>query len=241
MRLISAMPRGVAANVFSSAMTPGCRLVMASRAMSASASVNESSSPFKLDARCFRPGRTSFPPMMTVHGSIERPSICHNRGVHQPPYTDLTVGALLTTLARALPQRDALVYEHGPRYTFENLEHEARTIARGLIASGVEPGERVVVWATNVPEWVVLQFALAKVGAILVTANTLLRAKDIEYVLRQSEAATLVTIGGFRDLDYVEELRRAGATSGRIPTLRRLIFIGANPPDGFMPYETLRR
>ena len=161
--------------------------------------------------------------------------------MHQPPYTDLTVGALLTTLARALPQHDALVYEHAPRYTFENLEREARTIARGLIASGVAPGERVVVWATNVPEWVVLQFALAKVGAILVTANTLLRAKDIEYVLRQSEAATLVTIGGFRDLDYVEELRRAGATSGRIPTLRRLIFIGTNSPDGFMPYEELRR
>ena len=58
----------------------------------------------------------------------------------------------------------------------------------------------MVVWATNVPEWIVLQFALAKVGAILVTANTSLRAKDIDYLLRQSEAATIVTISGFRQV-----------------------------------------
>src|SRR5436190_14720721 len=128
----------------------------------------------------------------------------------QPPYRDVTVGDLLRRLARALPAHDALVYVDGPRYTFDALEREARTIARGLMALGVEPGERVVLWATNVPEWVVLQFALAKVGAILVTANTSLRARDIEYVLRQSEAATLITIRGFRDVDYVGELAAIG-------------------------------
>ena len=97
-----------------------------------------------------------------------------------PPYKDVTVGGLLTRLARALPSRDALVYAaSGPRYTFAQLDQEARTIARGLSAIGVEPGERVVVWATNVPEWIVLQFALAKIGAILVTANTSLRPRDI--------------------------------------------------------------
>ena len=144
----------------------------------------------------------------------------------QPPYRDVTVGELLTRLARALPDRDALVYARGPRWTFEALDHEARTIARGLLALGVQPGERVVVWATNVPEWVVLQFALAKIGAILVTANTSLRARDIDYVLRQSEAATLVTVQGFRDVDYIAELAQIGATVGKIPTLKRIIFVG---------------
>ena len=103
-----------------------------------------------------------------------------------PPYRDVTVGELLTRLAAALPAHEALVYEGQPRYTFAALDQEARTIARGLMALGVEPGERVVLWATNVPEWVVLQFALAKIGAVLVTANTSLRARDIEYLLRQS-------------------------------------------------------
>ena len=89
-----------------------------------------------------------------------------------PPYRDVTVGDLLTRLAAALPNREALVYADGPRWSFAALDAEARTIARGLMALGVAPGERVVLWATNVPEWVVLQFALAKIGAILVTANT---------------------------------------------------------------------
>ncbi len=132
-----------------------------------------------------------------------------------PSYRDITVGSLLTNLAQALPARPALVYEDGPRYTFAELETEARLVARGLIALGVERGERVVVWATNVPEWIVLQFALAKIGAILVTANTSLRASDIDYLLRQSEAATLVTIRGFRDVDYVARWTRSGRPVAR--------------------------
>src|SRR5947207_13919595 len=154
----------------------------------------------------------------------------------RPPYKDVTVGDLLTRLARALPSNYALVYVDGPRFTFSELDAEARTIARGLLALGVAPGERVVVWATNVPEWVVLQFALAKIGAILVTANTSLRARDIEYLLKQSEAATLVTIRGFKDLDYIHELEAAGAGAGRTPALERQIFIGDTPPAGFTPY-----
>jgi fatty-acyl-CoA synthase len=158
----------------------------------------------------------------------------------QPPYRDVTLGSLLSRLASALPDREALVYQGGPRYTFAALEQEARTIARGLIAHGVERGDRVVLWATNVPEWVVLQFALAKVGAILVTANTSLRARDLDYLLRQSEASMLVAIGGFRDLDYVTELSAIGAASGSIPSLRQLVFIGDAPPAGFIPYAALR-
>src|SRR5215470_16870240 len=94
-----------------------------------------------------------------------------------PPFRDLPVGVLLTLLAEALPDNEALVYaDRDLRLTFAEIEAEARLIARGLMASGVERGERVALWATNVPEWVVLQFALAKIGAILVTVNTSLRA-----------------------------------------------------------------
>jgi fatty-acyl-CoA synthase len=160
--------------------------------------------------------------------------------VVHPPYRDVTVGDLLSRLASALPDNEALVYEAGPRYTFAALEREARTIARGLMAIGIEPGERVVVWATNVPEWIVLQFALAKIGAVLVTANTSLRGPDIQYVLNQCGAATLVTIAGFRGLDYVAALDEIGVRSGGIPTLKRLVYIGADPPGGFLPYDALR-
>jgi fatty-acyl-CoA synthase len=171
-------------------------------------------------------------------------------------YRDITIGALLTRLATDLPLREALVYaDRNLRLTFAQLEAEARTVARGLMACGVERGERVALWATNVPEWVVLQFALAKIGAILVTVNTSLRAGEVDYLLRQSEAATLVTIRGFKGVDYLAELREIGAINhggghnddgaggGRLPDLKRVIFIGDDCPDGpagLTPYASLR-
>ena len=146
-----------------------------------------------------------------------------------PPFRDLTVGALLARLAETLPEHEALVYaDRGLRLTFAALEAEARLIARGLMACGVARRERVAVWATNVPEWVVLQFALAKIGAILVTVNTALRAHEIDYLLRQSEAATLITIRGFKDVDYLAALAEVGALSG--PRLARVVFIGERLP-----------
>jgi fatty-acyl-CoA synthase len=159
---------------------------------------------------------------------------------------DVTVGRLLTKLAETLPGREALVYEDRHlRWTFRQLEAEARLIARGLIASGVERGDRVAVWATNVPEWIVLQFALAKVGAILVTVNTSLRAREIEYLLRQSEATTLFLIAGFKGVDYLSELRDSGVRPPRV------FLIGDSPAAGLSTaalaevaakrYDTLRK
>ncbi len=171
-----------------------------------------------------------------------------------PPYRDVTVGALLTLLAQSIPNNEALVYtDRGLRFTFAELEAEARLIARGLMASGVQRGGRVALWATNVPEWVVLQFALAKIGAILVTVNTALRAHEVDYLLRQSEAATVVTISGFKDVNYVEALREIGAIrkdggDGKLPHLKRAIFIRRGEedcPEGqdsrMLPYESLRQ
>jgi fatty-acyl-CoA synthase len=163
----------------------------------------------------------------------------------RPPFRDLPVGQLLTRLALSLPGHEAVVYhQHNLRWTFSALEQEARLVARGLMAAGVARGDRVAVWATNVPEWIVLQFALAKIGAILVTVNTSLRAREIEYLLRQSETSTLVTIAGFKDVDYLEELRAAGAfgvdRASRLPHLQRVIFVGDKCPVEAMPYTSLR-
>src|SRR5688572_14528002 len=131
--------------------------------------------------------------------------------------------------------------------TFRELEAEVRIIARGLMAHGVKRGDRVSVWATNVPEWVILQFALAKIGAILVTVNTALRAQEIEYLLKQSETSTLLTIRGCRGVDYLDELRTIGAIgrsdaerAALLPNLARVILIGDDCPDDLVPYEHLR-
>jgi fatty-acyl-CoA synthase len=160
--------------------------------------------------------------------------------VVRPPYRDITVGQLLTALANSLPEHEALIYSHrGMRLTFAALEQEARTIARGLMAVGVAGGDRVALWATNVPEWVILQFALAKIGAVLVTVNTSLRAHEIAYLLRQSEASTLITIRGFRDLDYLAMLRELDHPK----TLERIVLIGDRHSDDagdVIPYERMR-
>jgi fatty-acyl-CoA synthase len=151
-------------------------------------------------------------------------------------FRDVTVGQLLTQLASSIPNNEALVYtDRGLRMTFAELEREARLIARGLIGAGVQRGDRVAVWATNVPEWIVLQFALAKAGAILVTVNTSLRAREIEYLLRQSESTTLFTIAGFRGVDYLAELREANPAG-----VQRVFFIGENCPPDLAPYAHLR-
>jgi fatty-acyl-CoA synthase len=168
------------------------------------------------------------------------------------PYRDVTVGALLSILSQDQPDREALVYSHaGRRWTFRELNDEAVVIARGLLAQGVRRGDRVALWATNVPEWIILQFALAKIGAILVTVNTSLKAAEIEYLLKQNETSTLITVGGFRNVDYLHELRQIGAIGDaarrreRLPQLQRVIFIGdtqaqAQAQDELIPYASVR-
>ena len=165
-------------------------------------------------------------------------------------YKDVGVGELLMVLARDYPQHEALIYpDRGLRYDFSQLEWLARKIAKGLLELGIETGDRVALWAPNVPEWVVLQFALAKIGAVLVTVNTSLRAAEIEFLLKQSESSTLITVAGFRDVDYVQtiydvipELRGAeeGALhSMRLPFLRNVIYIGDEHPGGMIRYDSL--
>ena len=165
-------------------------------------------------------------------------------------YKDVRVGELLALLAREYPRSEALVYpDRGLRYDFSQLEWMARQIARGLLSVGIARGDRVALWAPNIPEWVVLQFALAKIGAVLVTVNTNLRASEIEYLLRQSETSTLITVARFRDIDYVEtiyeiapELRNAeegNFHSVKFPYLRNVIYIGEDHPAGMIPYDSL--
>src|SRR4051812_41399911 len=120
MRLMSAAPRGVIANRRSSVTAVGLRLVIVSRAFSASPSLNSRISPSALPMRSFSGGRRSTCPMTTQHDSGTRQ---YNRAaMEQPPYRDVTVGNLLTKLARRLPDHEALVYAEGPRYTFAALE-----------------------------------------------------------------------------------------------------------------------
>ncbi len=155
----------------------------------------------------------------------------------------LTVGGLLDEMARRYPDNDALVYpERGLRYSYSQFNDLCRQVAKGLLAMGIKKGDNVSIWAYNVPEWVILQFATAKIGAILVTINTSYKSAELEYILNQSDSNTLFMVQKFKDSDYVQTIgdvvpELAASEPGRLncaglPHLKRVVFIGddATPP-----------
>jgi fatty-acyl-CoA synthase len=160
----------------------------------------------------------------------------------------LTVGGLLDDIARRYPTRDALIYpERNLRYTWSQFNERCRLVAKGLLAIGIRKGDNVAIWAYNVPEWVTLQFATAKIGAILVTVNTSYKSAELEYILGQSDATTLFMVRSFKDTDYVATVNEvvpdlATATPGslktaKLPHLKNVVFIGAETPKGMLGFE----
>jgi acyl-CoA synthetase (AMP-forming)/AMP-acid ligase II len=116
----------------------------------------------------------------------------------EPRLRALTCGELLDEAAARWPEREALVYcayadDGGPdvRWSFAGLRERSREVARALMHSGIGPGERVALWATNVPEWLLLQFGCAYAGVVLVPLNPLYRTAEVAHVLQTSGAATL--------------------------------------------------
>jgi fatty-acyl-CoA synthase len=172
---------------------------------------------------------------------------------------DLTIGELFDRQCHANADKEALVYNYPEigldlRLTYRQYYEEVNRLAKGLLALGIEKGEHVAVWATNVPEWAMLEIALAKIGAVLVTVNTNCRVSEIEYVLRQGDITTLFMIEEFRGNSYVESLYRIAPElrnladpirerlqSAALPELKRMILIENNPQpgphDGMMLYS----
>jgi len=157
---------------------------------------------------------------------------------------------MLDSIAAAYPERSALVARHThERFTWAELHQEVERLARALMAIGIEKGDRVGIWATNRTEWVLAQFATAKIGAILVTLNIRYRAHELEYALRQSECQTLILIRGFHDCDYVESLfsiapqlaegRSGSLTARELPHLSNVIFIGDDAPSSMLRWQDL--
>ena len=120
-----------------------------------------------------------------------------------PWLEDLTIPQVLDRTVEQFGDRDALVFPRlGLRRSYRQFSEEVDRAARGLLGLGIRRGEHVAIWATNVPQWVLLQFATARIGAVLVTINPAYRAHELKYVLRQSDAAALVLIDRYKSSDY---------------------------------------
>lgn len=117
----------------------------------------------------------------------------------------LTIGKYLEGQAHALASHEAVVYSTlGIRYSYQEFYELTEKVAKGLMALGVRKGDHIAVWATNVPEWILLQFGSARAGAVLVTVNTSYQQNELEYLLKQSDAKALFLIEGFKDTSYVQ-------------------------------------
>lgn len=170
-------------------------------------------------------------------------SLTSNERTYDCPIKELTLGQTLDNTVARYPDNPAVVLaDRDYRLTWREFSDEVDCIAKGLMALGIVKGEKVAIWATNVPHWVSLMFATAKIGAVLITVNTGYKTSEIEYLLTQSDTENLVIINGFRDTDYVStiyelvpELReqpRGFLHSAKFPFLKRVLFLGPEKHRG---------
>jgi fatty-acyl-CoA synthase len=155
----------------------------------------------------------------------EPAQLSYSHGTAEQTLLGETIGANLTRTAAAFGERDAVVdVPAGRRWTYAQLDADTDTLARGLIAAGMKAGDRVGIWAPNCAEWVLLQYATAKAGVILVNINPAYRSHELTYVLRQSGVRLLVSAESFKTSNYramIEEV------SGGLPGLERVIYLGS--------------
>ena len=141
------------------------------------------------------------------------------------PLIETTIGTNLDDTVRRFGDREALVdVAQGTRWTYAELGRDVDTLARALLGAGIVPGDRVGIWAPNCSEWVLVQYATAKMGAILVNINPAYRTHELQYVLNQSGVKLLVAAPSFKTSDYaamIEQIR------DEVPGLERVVLLGS--------------
>ncbi len=162
-----------------------------------------------------------------------------------------TIGRLFDKTAERWGDREALVVRHqNIRWSYAELKREVDALAAGLVALGLEPGDRLGIWAPNRAEWTVTQYAAAKAGLILVNLNPAYRVAEIDYALNKAGCRALVAADAFKSSNYIAMLRELapelehcapGALQAkRLPSLTTLIHLGAGDLPGFFKFDAVR-
>ena len=154
-----------------------------------------------------------------------------------------TMGSLLASWARKSPDREFIVYaDRDLRFSYADFDERVDRLAKGLLAVGLVKGDHLGIWANNVPDWLTLLFATARIGIVVVTVNTNYRPHELEYVVRQSDMKALCVVDGFKDSDYIAMVRelipeldrqeRGRLTSERFPCLKSVVYMGPQKHRG---------
>ncbi len=166
------------------------------------------------------------------------------------PVEGKTIPQVLLETADRYAEQDALVFPQlDLRMSWAEFERATYEAAKGLLALGIGKGDHVAIWATNVPQWVVLQFATARIGAVLVTVNPAYRAHELQYALKQSDSVALFLIDRFKSSDYFAmlnqvcpELKHAvpgELQSGEFPKLRWVVSLKGDTPPGTISWSEM--
>jgi fatty-acyl-CoA synthase len=172
------------------------------------------------------------------------------RGTCDTPLSDATIGRLLRETAERVADRPAVVFrEQGIRWSWGEFDREVDVLAAGLAALGIVRGDRVGIWAPNRVEWLMTQFATARIGAVLVNVNPAYRLSELEYALNKSGCKAIIAAEQFKTSNYLAMLRElapelADATPGelhaaRLPALRSVVRMGDTPSAGMFTFAEL--
>jgi len=156
---------------------------------------------------------------------------------------EYTLGSILEKWALKTPDKEFMIYaDRDLRFTYAEFHERVDALAKGLIYIGVKPGDKVGIWAKNVPDWLTVMFATAKIGAILVTINTNYKLAEISYLLKNADINTLFLVDGHRDSDYIQmifelvpelkEHQRGTLHANDFPELKNVVYIGQQKHRG---------
>src|ERR1700678_2202570 len=169
-------------------------------------------------------------------------------GSSAQPLLYRTVDGVLKAAAAEVPDRAALVVPfQSVRFTFAELDRQIDEVARGMVACGLEPGERIGIWAPNCAEWILTLFGAARAGLVLVNVNPAYRSSELQFALRLVGCRALVFAPRFKSSDYaamlnalIPELSSAvpgGLTCAAFPELRVLVQLGTGHLEGTLSFE----
>src|ERR1700681_1480994 len=185
-----------------------------------------------------------------MHRTRRQPSLSFVSGTSDQPLLYRTVDGVLKAAVDQVPDRLALVVPfQSARFTFAEFDREVERVARGMVACGLKPGERIGIWAPNCAEWVLTMFGAARAGLVLVNLNPAYRTMELDFALRHVGCRALVFAPRFKSSDYagmlgslIPELK--DASPGRLlcagfPDLRVAVQWGTAPPRGALSFAAL--
>ena len=182
-----------------------------------------------------------------VHQNHKPFKLSYVSSTSQIPFIDQTTSQRIDYATDKYADKESFVFhETGDRWNFATLKKKTNDLATGLLALGLEKGDRVAIWAPNCSEWILTQYATACAGLIMVNINPSFKALELEYVLKKVNCKAIILSESFRNQDYVDILEsicpeicvsNGLINSKRLPDLKSAILIGNNIKKGFYSFN----